>query len=227
MSWYFRRSKKYGPFRVTISSAGISSSVGFGGVRITSSKRGTYFSASPGMGLHYRQRIDTAPGRHARSSPSPSVDTPVMQEIVSGSAAQMVDHGEILKRINANEIRGAWLPWVAILAAVGLWYGFGLSGAAVGAGCIALSLALRSSLRRASPVVLDYQLNAEESRQHETLLAALVALEGAKRVWQVNAFGNTNDWKRNAGANQLVRRVPSSIGRGTARSFRANVEVLT
>ncbi len=223
MSWYFRRSRKYGPFRVTISSSGISSSIGFGGVRVTSSKRGTYFSASPGGGLRFRQRLDT-PVRQPPSSPV-YVDPTSMQEIASENAAHMVDHGEILERISANERRGDWLPWVAIAVAAGLVYVFAESGAAIGVGCILLSFALRAYLKKLSPVELDYQLNADEARQHETLKNALAALERSKKVWQVNAVGNTSDWKRNAGANQLIKRTTSSLGRGTAPTFRANVEV--
>jgi hypothetical protein len=148
-----------------------------------------------------------------------------MQEIASENAGHMVDHSEILGRISANERRGAWLPWVAIIIAAGLIYAFDELGAAMGGGGILLSFALRAYLRRASPVELNYQLNADEVRHHETLRNALAALERARKVWQVNAFGDTSDWKRNAGANQLVKRFPSSIGRGTARSFRANLEV--
>ena len=43
---WFRRSKKFGPFRVTFSNSGISASVGAGGARLGVNSRGTYASAS-------------------------------------------------------------------------------------------------------------------------------------------------------------------------------------
>jgi hypothetical protein len=230
MPWNFRRSSKFGPFRITISSSGISSSVGFGGVRLTSSKRGTYVSASSGGGFYFRERID-APKRKA-SQPPLNTAPAAMQEIASDDASGMVAHSVILERINANERRGAWLPWVGIFIAAFLTFGsygigFPIPGLIAGLACVGLCFWIRSYLRSASPVELEYQLNDEEKRRYETLQTALASLAKSQRLWQINAFGNTNDWKRNAGANQLVQRSNSQVGRGTPRSFRSNIEVLS
>lgn len=223
MSWHFRRSSKFGPFRITISSSGVSSSVGFGGVRLTSSKRRTYVSASPGGGFYFRERIDT-PKQRPNLPPLNTVP-PAMQEIASGDAARMIAHGAILERINANEQRAAWLPWAGILLAVCLTVALSSMGFLIGLCCVGLCFGIRSHLRSASPVELEYHLNDEEKRQYETLQTALAGLAKSHRLWQINAFGNTNDWKRNAGANQLVNRSSSQVSQGTPHSFRSNVEV--
>jgi DNA polymerase III subunit epsilon len=222
MPWYFRRSRKYGPFRVTISNSGISGSVGLGGVRLTSSKRGTYVSASPGGGLYFRERVGPT---NSRPLPPAANDPTVMQGIASTDASGMVEHKAILERINANEARGSWLPWAGIAIAVTtsvIWSPIGL---VLGIVCIAVCFGAREYLRGTSPVELDYRLGDEEKRKHEILQTAFNSLEGSRRLWQINAFGNTDDWKRNGGANQLIKRTNASTGRGTPRSFRANVEV--
>lgn len=224
MSWYFRRSRKLGPFRVTVSSSGVSGSLGIGGVRLTSSPSGTYVSASPGARFYFRERLDSRPERpHGRTRYN-TASTP-MQEISSNDAAGMIDHAAILERINQNARRAAWLPWFGMLVAVLLTTQRQEIGLAIGACFTALCFWMRYYLRGAFPVELNYQLNDTEKHTHQTLLTALKSLSESKRLWQINAFGNTNDWKRNAGANQLINRSSSAVGRGTPRTFRSNVEV--
>lgn len=68
----FRKSKKLGPFRVTLSKSGISASVGVKGARITSGPRGTHLTAGAG-GVTYRTRLDqkqaSSPTLAAASAP--------------------------------------------------------------------------------------------------------------------------------------------------------------
>jgi hypothetical protein len=148
-----------------------------------------------------------------------------MQEIASGNAAGMIAHGAILERINANEQRAEWLPSMGFLLAVLLTIALSSMGFLLGLCCIGLCFWIRSYLSSASPVELEYHLSDEEKRRYLTLQTALVSLAKSQRLWQINAFGNTNDWKRNAGANQLVNRSSSQVSQGTPRSFRSNVEV--
>lgn len=59
MSWQYRKSKKVGPFRFTASKRGISSSVGFGGYRMTRRADGSYQRTVriPGTGIYNTTRI--------------------------------------------------------------------------------------------------------------------------------------------------------------------------
>jgi Protein of unknown function (DUF4236)/Protein of unknown function (DUF732) len=59
MSWQYRKSKKVGPFRFTASRRGISSSVGFGGYRMTRRADGSYQRTVriPGTGIYNTTRI--------------------------------------------------------------------------------------------------------------------------------------------------------------------------
>jgi hypothetical protein len=63
MSWQYRKSKKVGPFRFTASKRGISSSVGFGGYRVTRRADGSYQRTVriPGTGIYNTTRIGSPP----------------------------------------------------------------------------------------------------------------------------------------------------------------------
>ncbi len=224
MSWYFRRSRKFGPFRVTVSKSGISTSVGAGGLRVTSSTKGTYFTASPGGGVYYRQRIGNRPSTEPPQVQPPANSSPAA-EIASENVAQMVDHAAVLERINANESRGSWLPWLGYLGAFVLLISLSGIGLIAGAVLVVLCHIIRNKLPSRSPVHLDYQLDAEDESKHQAIQRSIEAIARCQRLWQVHTFEHTNDWKRNAGANQLLKRSPARAGYGTARSFVANIPV--
>jgi hypothetical protein len=57
VSFSFRRSKKFGPFRMTVSNTGVGTSVGIGGVRVTNSPRGGLHLSISAAGLTYRTRL--------------------------------------------------------------------------------------------------------------------------------------------------------------------------
>lgn len=222
MPWYFRRSRKFGPFRVTISKSGISGSVGVGGLRLTQSSRGTHFSASTGTGLSYRRRLDSAapvPNRQAGQASEP------FREIASDHVSNMVEHDAVVERINLCERRVTLLPWIGLtVAALAVLY-LSSGGLLVGSVFLALGLGLRNYLGHKFAVEFDYQLDAESLQKYATLQSALSALSRCQRLWRMDAFGNTDDWKRHAGARQLVKRSKAHVDRGTARSFTANVDI--
>jgi hypothetical protein len=224
MGWYYRRSKKIGPFRVTVSNSGISTSVGVAGLRFTKSRRGTYFSASPGAGLYYRQRIDKVQANQVFTEAQDRLRTPV-QKIASGPVEQMISHESLLQRINGNERRGWWLPFAGGgLLLLGLSMGTGIS-VFFGITCLAMAFGVRKYLRSLNAVEIEYSLDEHSQRQYSALNDSFALLERCHRVWQVSGFNNTNDWKRNGGASQLLDRSTVQVGRRLARSFRCNCEV--
>lgn len=64
MGWFYRRSAKFGPFRLNFSKSGIGVSAGIKGARVSTGPRGTYLNLGTN-GLYYRQKID---GPYATSS---------------------------------------------------------------------------------------------------------------------------------------------------------------
>ena len=75
MPFSFRRSKSFGPFRLTVSKRGLSTSVGAKGLRLTKGPSGTHATASAG-GLRYRTRLDPAAKPRTRSQPPRRTTTP-------------------------------------------------------------------------------------------------------------------------------------------------------
>jgi len=137
----------------------------------------------------------------------------------------MVGPDAVVQRINENEGRGAWLPVVAVLLGlVGLW-NFGLAGGLAGSLLAAAGFWGRNYLAAASLVELEYDLTGEDRRRFESIQRAVQELSRCSRMWRVDAFGETDDWKRNAGAGRLVRRSAMRAGTGCGRSFRANLTI--
>src|SRR6266508_4445181 len=56
MGWFFRKSAKFGPFRLNLSKSGIGVSAGIKGARVSTGPRGTYLNLGRG-GLYYRQKV--------------------------------------------------------------------------------------------------------------------------------------------------------------------------
>jgi uncharacterized protein DUF4236 len=64
MGWFYRKSVKFGPFRLNFSKSGIGVSAGVKGARVSTGPRGTYLNLGTN-GIYYRQKID---GPYAASS---------------------------------------------------------------------------------------------------------------------------------------------------------------
>lgn len=73
MGWFYRRSAKFGPFRLNFSKSGIGVSTGIKGARISTGPRGTYVNLGS-SGLYYRQKIS---GSHSGASSSRAAAQPI------------------------------------------------------------------------------------------------------------------------------------------------------
>ena len=80
MGWFYRRSAKFGPFRLNFSKSGIGVSAGVRGARVSTGPRGTYVNFGRN-GVYYRQKVGW-------ESPTTSSPRDVMQS--GGSSAQHV-----------------------------------------------------------------------------------------------------------------------------------------
>jgi len=177
--------------------------------------------------LSFRTRLDGGPtpqvNADTRRSPAGEEGTPHV--IASGDAANMADYAPLLERLNANEQRGQWLLWtgLAFLFPLPMWFGFGglLAGVALWSAC----LGLRGHLRGASPVELTYELDSGQSKRYQALRNGVEALRQCSAVWQVQSFEYTDDWKRNAGAGQLLQWQYVNKNGGPDRRFRDNRQI--
>jgi hypothetical protein len=72
---------------------------------------------------------------------------------------------------------------------------------------------------------LFYELGEAEQQRFNIVKEALGHLAKSHRVWRVAGESSTADWKRNAGASSLVRRVPISVGRANPPRVETNCNV--
>src|SRR5437899_2119380 len=104
MGFYFRKSVRFGPFRVNFSKSGVGLSAGIRGLRVGTGPRGNYIRAGV-HGFYYQAALPSArprvasrpsaPVRPPTESPAvPKASDPTVgtfETIESGDASQMVD----------------------------------------------------------------------------------------------------------------------------------------
>lgn len=127
MGFYFRRSSRFGPFRLNFSKSGVGASVGVKGARLTLSPKGTTYITVGRGGFYYRQNLASA---HNRSSPAPQYQTvqtqPSLGEIRTADVEELRESSksEFIEGLNkrAQMFNPATILFVlvAICAAVGL-----------------------------------------------------------------------------------------------------------
>jgi hypothetical protein len=71
---------------------------------------------------------------------------------------------------------------------------------------------------------LFYELSEGEAQRYSVVQQALAHLAKAHQLWRVEADSPTSDWKRNAGASSLVRRVLTNVGTSTPPRVQTNIQ---
>jgi len=220
VGFYIRKAFSFGPLRLNLSRSGLGASFGVTGARIGIKPSGsTYIQAGRG-GLYYRQTLTPASTRHYNPvppTPNPAVDNE-LQEITSTDATNLVDSsaGELLQELNRVKRRHDLLAIVIVvgflllcrmmLLEVDLWvYPIGLSSIAV------LALCTRHYDVTNGSVILNYSQVGDASQRFAELEAAFKGLASCAGLWHVDASGNTDDWKRNAGVGSLVNRSAAEL----------------
>jgi len=126
MSYFFRRSASFGPFRLNFSKSGVGASFGVKGARITMTPRGTTYITAGSHGFYYRETLQhagRAPGAATPPPISPAASTP-SDTIETADVSELVDSSSetLIKRLNqrAQMANPAWLLYVVALA-LGAW----------------------------------------------------------------------------------------------------------
>ena len=73
--------------------------------------------------------------------------------------------------------------------------------------------------------VLMYDLDADSRKAFSSFTDAFSTFAGCARVWHVSAGGDTDDWKRQAGARRLVERSAIAPGLSLPRRVQSNLQV--
>ena len=122
----------------------------------------------------------------------------------------MRDEEQLRRDFEAAERRLLYFRCAVLLGAIGLFV----------AGVFVHS---RNAATRTSR--LFYELGESEQKKYNLVHEALAHLAKSNRVWRVEGKSATSDWKRNAGASSLVRRVPISVGCSNPKRVETNVAV--
>ncbi|MEU1386632.1 DUF4236 domain-containing protein [Nonomuraea sp. NPDC005730] len=211
MGFYVRTSLRVGPFRFTLSQAGLGVSTGIPGLRAGMSPRGNVVRMGRGA-ISYRT---TAPERDV-----------VMHDVVSLVPARPSDVVQQLRKAAGR--RPYWPFALAALLLAGPATGrFGLVVIAVGLPGV-LWVALRDRAARA--VVVMYDVTDEAARRFDHLVSSITGLQRARGFWLITASGaitSTYQFKVNAGASSLLRRLNASARLAGPRILITNVAVPT
>jgi hypothetical protein len=238
MGFYLRKGFNFGPMRLNLSRSGLGASFGVTGARIGVGPRGSYIHLGRG-GLYYRQNLGTFPRSRPPAAPAPPVHQRInpdsseqgLREIASTSAAGMVDSSssELLKELNRVQQRWDIFPVVAIIGAlVTGWAAFSYQdwwwASSLAIFTLASIYARHTDVMKGT-AILHYALEGDAERRFSSLLGAFGQINRCQGIWRVNAQGHTNDWKRNAGADTLLKRSPFRPSLACPAKVQCNIQV--
>ncbi len=246
MGLYFRRSVSVSPLRFNFSKSGIGVSAGIPGFRIGTGPRGHYVHMGGG-GIYYRATLpQDAAVRSGRTPPAfvaqsnagyhnestPGIGS--MRAVESGSVLAIADEtaADLLMELESRRAAGRAAPWIAVLGAVAP-----IAALAVGANApvvVALFLVALAAFALArwndalrKTTVVAYQLDEAAMGEFERLVAALGTLHSSDGLWHVAASAEVYDQKRNAGADNVVRRSRTRVSTGLPPFVKSNIDVPT
>lgn len=232
MPFKIRKSIAVGPFRFNASTSGLGMSVGVKGLRIGTGPRGNYIRVGSG-GLSYRVSVPTQ-----KSQVGPKLEPPNngpsdasnvgpeelgMREIESGDVTQMTDTNadEILREITKNHKKISFWPIVSAAGFAGAYFlhpGLLIAGIVGG-----LVMAYFDNLRKRT--VLFFDLEGAGETTFRRLTEAFDAVGDCTKIWHVEAEGDVENWKHQAGADKIIRRKSISLKYSVPHSVRTNVSV--
>lgn len=231
MGWYFRRSVKMGPLRFNFSKSGIGASIGVKGARLSVGPKGTFVSLGMG-GIYYRQKIVSAQLRNSEERFEHHIaDDANLEQLESVGIEELKDSkfDDLLSEINEKFVK----PELSKIFVIVLVLGF-LVLTTVLSFTTSLFIILSCTLgliplskidNKRKLLELNYSLDDGADRQYKNLFGALKNVHSSNKVWRIMAQGDTNDWKRNAGAGSLVKRVPANLICMPPKFMDINIEV--
>jgi len=218
MGFYIRKALKVGPLRFNLSKSGIGVSAGIKGCRLGTGPRGNYVHMGRG-GLYYRKTLPSGASkntsRQSETQPDqlPQFVNDPLEQIESSSVQGMTDSSSeaLLEELNKKKKKFRLLPIVTIASGIGLILisnAFTQSWMALVAWTVLLGLIylayLKDQLNKST--VLFYELEPEVEQRYEALHTAFDSLASCRGRWHIEAHGEINDRKRNAGASGIVKR---------------------
>lgn len=233
MGWFFRKSVSFGPKRLNFSKSGVGASFGMKGARVSVGPRGTYVSLGRG-GIYYRQRID-----HKNQVPqrpilvSSEVTSDSLNEIQTASIDNLIESSSdnLIAEINEKH----QLPQYSLWAKIGLVVFFFILAIFTPLQIIysfLVTLVLSPAIiplgnldRKRKTIILNYDLDELAESKYQQLTESLKDIKKCAGFWRINAEGQISDWKRNAGAGNLIKRSRSVIFESSPKYMTMNIDV--
>ncbi|WP_306204896.1 DUF4236 domain-containing protein [Actinoplanes sp. RD1] len=211
MGFYLRTSLRAGPFRFTLSPAGVGISAGVPGFRVGTGPRGNYVRvAGPGTSYFGGQMVKPAARQPLVPSHPANPHSVFMRELAGTPVQNLVaaHPSDLLQQIQAAARRKPLWPWITAVTVL-------IALASAPLGLLLLFLAApgiwwirqRDVARRS--VVVFYQVEDAPAARYESFTGSNGFVSNVQRVWQVEAEGalhTTHQRKVNAGAGALIRR---------------------
>jgi hypothetical protein len=239
MGFYIRKSVRVGPLRFNLSKSGIGISAGIPGFRVGMGPRGNYIHAGRG-GFYYRTTLPSSGGGRPPAPPSaypahaPVPSRPTVgpqEEIESGSVLQMRDESAdgLLKELNDKKGLFRFGPAAlvgSVAGAVWLWPRAGTVGQvtiAILALAIVVAAFVCDALRKTTVIMYDMEPDAVAS--YQALIDAVKEFGRTSRLWHISSRAEVLDRKYHAGAQQAIKRTPTSTTLGSPPFVKCNVDV--
>lgn len=235
MSFYIRKSVRFGPVRFNLSKSGVGVSFGVKGARLSTGPRGTYINMGS-HGVYYSQKINgSIDSLITSSSEEIEGDFGGTSEQIQVNVDNLIDSSskELLEKMNSRIRQPKYGFLVGVISTV-IASGIALFGSIIQnlqsmfpfvwlffygiAGlfwCLGLWVAWGTSQqeRLAQITTLKYSLDERAKENFIALQTALGNLSKSARIWLLTSKVETFDWKRNAGASSLISRSRAVVNR--------------
>lgn len=245
MSFYIRKSIKFGPIRFNISKSGIGISSGIPGARFSTGPRGTYINMGRN-GVYYRKKIDeSVPTTTPTQKQSRFEETATLSgELPTANVNKLVESSnqELITQINTRIQQPTYALLIG-LASIIIAGGFAflaliipsnliiiklllmLIAFTIGATGLYLAWGTNQQEKLARITTLRYNLDEETTSAFTEFQKAFNELTKAVRIWRVTSKKGTWDWKRNAGASSLITRGKITVGSSNPPFLQTQIKV--
>lgn len=236
MPFYIRKAVTVGPFRFNLSKSGVGLSAGVKGFRVGTGPRGNYIHMGRG-GLYYRQSLpggqSTHDSQNIRSETS-HVELQALNNlsvVETGNVLNMTDSNaqDVIKQINEKLSTISFWPFICFsgLCAIFLLNNYFPENQILYLVCgvftIVFSLIVSRYDQTRKTVVLMYDLDNESTHAFKNLTEEFDKFISVSKKWNIEAKGDIQDWKRNAGASTLVKRISAVFSYKAPRVIKSNV----
>jgi ribosomal protein S25 len=212
VSFYLKKSLRFGPLRFNLSKSGVGISAGVKGLRIGTGPRGNYIHAGRG-GIYYRKTLGSGSrgGSNLRIGRAPVIDDVAPNPQVAQPFLSDASSAELVEELNEKRKKTPTFPFCvvvsAVLVGIAIYNGVSVFGVGTLAACLALVCLISATWdRRRKTVVLFYEVESQVLAAFESLYSAFEQVRSCSRVNHLDSTEYYADRKYHAGVLKGVQR---------------------